>query len=60
MNQVIYEINTLTLIICLGSLNFSFSNVTEKLVKSGIHCLPCSWTNSIIYFTIEVRFGIDV
>ena len=24
------------------------SNVTEKMVEHGIHCLPCSYTNYVI------------
>ena len=24
------------------------SNVNEKLVEHGIHCLPCSYTNDVI------------
>ena len=27
----------------------SVCNVIEKLIEHGIHCLPCSYTNDVIY-----------
>ena len=50
------ELNDLRKIICLRKsevyvkkkTNKKLSNVTEKLVEHGIHCLPCSYTNDPI------------
>ena len=47
------ELNDLRKIICLRKSSVSVErisvyNVTEVLMKNGIHCLPCSYANDTI------------
>ena len=47
------ELNDLRKIICLRKsedyiLNKTVSDISEKLVEHGIHCLPCFYTNDVI------------
>ena len=47
------ELNDMRIIICLRKSEvtverISVCNVIEKLMEYAIHCLPCSYTNSVI------------
>ena len=52
-NKYNTELNDLRKIICwrkskVTGERISVCNVTEKLIKHGINCLPCSFTNDVI------------
>ena len=56
-NNINTELNDLRKIICLrkseGSVKrFSVCDVIENLSERGMRCLPCSYTNDLIYITL--------
>ena len=52
------ELNDWRIVVCLRKSQvtvqrISVSNVNEKFMEHGVHCLPCSHTNDVIDVTIR-------